>query len=194
MIGICAVLVLFAASACGSGPAARSVTQPPRYPNFVGTAVALRPDNGGEFFAPQHDAVTLTFADGRRLVVPRSVQTLGARGLLCRTRDLNRADGTYGPPCHLQAFVANGRARWIEVIGAARVGMAVMGSDRWLVFSDGTALPLPAPPRYPAVNCRGIVRSGRVDGFNHAHHLVRVEVGNDGTLARVDCLSSLVKP
>lgn len=156
--------------------------------------MALRPDNGGELFVPRHGAVTLTFSDGRRLVVPSSVETHGATGLLCRTRDLNRAGGTYGSPCRLQAFVANGRARWIEVIGAARVGTAVMGSDRWLVLADGTALPLPSPPRYPAVNCRGIVRSGRVDGFNHAHHLVRVEVGDDGMLARVDCVSSLVKP
>jgi hypothetical protein len=156
--------------------------------------VALQPDNGGEFFAPRHGDVTLTLSDGQRLVVPPSVKTPGAKGLLCRTRALNRANGTYAPPCHLQALVKHGRAVWIEVIGAGIVGTAVMGSDRWLVLSDGTAVPLPLPPRRPLVNCRALDRSNKVEVFNRRHHLVRVEVNDDGRLARVDCLSTSVKP
>ena len=156
--------------------------------------MALQPDNGGELRVPLHGAVTLTLSDGRRLIVASSTETPGATKLMCRTRNQDHSDGTYASPCRLQAFVVRGRAVWIEVIGEDYVGTAVSGSKRWLVLGDGTALPLPKAPRLPAVNCHGLDGATRVTVFTRVHHLVRVEVNEDGTLARVDCLTSLVKP
>ena len=178
-------------TACGSSGAPAGASAPPQYPNLVGTAVAAQPDNGGNLSAPRHGLVILTLSNGKRLVVPSSVETPGTRGLLCRTHDLNHSDGTYAPPCRIQAFVSHGRAVWLRVIGADTVGTAVSGSNRWLALSDGTALPLPAPPRRPQVNCRALGYAVSVEVFSHTHHLVRVEVNDDGTLARVDCVSSM---
>jgi hypothetical protein len=152
--------------------------------------VAEQPDNGGDLRVARHGDVTLTLSDGRRLVLPSTVKTPGVRGLLCRTRNLNRADGSTASPCHLQAFVAHGRAVWLQVVGKDMVGTAVMGSDRWLALADGTALPLPSSPRHPLVNCRGLDRSDSVKVFSHTHHLVLVSTNDDGTVARVSCLSS----
>jgi hypothetical protein len=188
--GLATVLLAVVTTSCGAGKAGSSSSVPPRYPNVFGNAVAEQPDNGGEFFAARHGDVTLTLSDGRRLVVPSSAKTPAAAGLLCRTRDKNRADGTSSSPCRVQAFVAHGRAVWVDVIGDGRVGTAVMGSDRWLVLSDGLALPLPTAPGRPSVNCRGLDLSSGLTAFNRKHHLVRVEVDDNGTLARVDCLSS----
>ena len=185
-----AALVVVATVSCGSSSRPEPSVAP-RYPNVFGTAIAEQPDHGGDLFVPRHGVVTLTLADGRRLVVPPSVDTLGATGLLCRTRNLNRADGSYAPPCRLQLRAVHGRAVWLRVIGTATVGMAVSGSPRWLVLADGTAVPMPAPPRRPVVNCPSVKDSGRVEVFSRVHHLVRFEVDDDGTLARVDCQKSI---
>ncbi len=88
---IAAVLVAFASSSCGNSAAQGSDAVRPRYPNVFGTAVAEQPDNGGDFFAPRHGEVTLTLSDGRRLVVPSSVETPGARAPIESSCRLERA-------------------------------------------------------------------------------------------------------
>jgi len=192
-LAVAVTFVAIATTSCGHRTTRGLAVVAPRYPNVFGTAVAERPDAAGNFFAPRGHDVTLTLSDGRRLVVPSSVETPGARGLLCRTREIRRADGTYAPPCRLQAFVSRGRAVWLDVIGAARVGTAVRGSGRWLVLADGTAIPLPARPRHPLVNCPGRNGPSGIDRFTRNHQLVRVSVDEVGTLARVDCLATVVK-
>jgi hypothetical protein len=187
MVAACIALT----QACSG--ASRLHVVPPRYPNLVGTVVASRPDTGGEVFARSKGDVTLILQDGQRFVLSPSTTTFGVRGLLCRTRDVSRADGTYAPPCRFEAYVVGGRARWVEVIGAATVGTAVGGSAQWIVLADGTAIPMPRPPSQPLVNCpsSGVAS---VESFTRRHRPVRITVNDNGSLARVDCLSSAVKP
>jgi len=189
-----ALLVTLAAGACAS----RTRVVPPQFPNLFGTIVSSDPDNDGEVFAHGQTDVTLRLSDGRRFVLPPSAAVPGeaqpgATHLLCRTRAINRADGTYAPPCRVQALVTRGRARWVRVIGAGMVGTAVRGSARWLVLADGTAIPTPMPPNRPSVRCPTDHNLKSVEPFTHRHHLVRVEAAADGTLARVSCLSKLTK-
>lgn len=185
------ILLTIAAGACT--PRTRVV--PPHYPNVFGTVVRSEPDNDGEVFAHGQSDVTLILSDGRRFVLPPSAANPGfstgrARVLLCRTRDVNRLDGSYASPCKVQARVTGGRASWIRVISGTH-GTAVAGSPKWLALADGTAIPMPKPPTLPLVHCPNDGAVTSVEAFTHRHHPVRVEVDADGTLARVDCLSSL---
>jgi hypothetical protein len=188
-----AALLVLVAGACGSNTS-RARIVPPRFPNAFGTVVATDPDNGGEVFAHAAGDVSLRLSDGRRFVLPPAAAPPGASGLLCRTRAVSRADGTYAPPCHVQTLVTHGRAAWLEVMGAGTVGTAVAGSARWLVLADGTAVPMPSARRRPVINCPTVAGLQSIDDFTHRNHLVRVSVDDDGTLARVDCLSSMLRP
>jgi hypothetical protein len=191
VIAVPLLLVAGCASTRRSETAASS-----RYPNLYGTVIASRPDEGGEVYLHDARTVSLRLADGRTFVLDPSTTSPATsttrRLLLCRTRDKNRSDGSYAPPCHIEAFVDDGRARWITVLGEDIVGTAVGGTPQWLLLSDGTVVPLRSP-RPPALRvCHPPITS--IASFKRHHHLIRAEIGDDSTVTRIYCLSSLVKP
>jgi hypothetical protein len=152
VIAVCVLLV--AGTGCGSKHHAAPVH--PLHPDYYGVAVRQQPSLNGEFKPHRKQDVMLTFADGRRILVPASAtyyptwDTVG-----CRTQSPIRADGSCSSPCQLQVGLAtHERARWVRSFGSSgscghvgpvtTQGPIAFVTKRWLVTQDGTALPLPA--------------------------------------------------
>jgi hypothetical protein len=149
VFGIC-VLAACTAS-CGSK---RHEAVSPLYPDYYGVAITQQPSLDGEFPARRVTDVTLTFADGRRILVPSSARflpTWNTEG--CRTERPSRVDGSCNYPCQLQVGLASrDRAQWVRLLtssrGCGRVGPPKTTGpiesvdSHWLVTQDGTAIPI----------------------------------------------------
>lgn len=146
---ICAVAL--AGTSCGSK---RQEAVHPLYPNYYGVAVGQQPALNGEFKEHRTQDVTLTFVDGRRILVPATAAYLPDWIEVCRTKSPQRADGSCRYPCQLQVGLAtHDRAKWVRVFpssaGCGHIGLSettgpiASVTSHWLVTQDGTALPVP---------------------------------------------------
>lgn len=124
------------------------------YPDYYGVAISQQPALNGEFKTARSQNVTLTFFDGRRILVPATAAYLPDWITTCRTKSPQRADGSCQYPCQLQVGLAtHDRAQWVRVFpssaGCGHLGLSETNgpiasvTSQWLVTQDGTALPVP---------------------------------------------------
>jgi hypothetical protein len=146
------VVALLVGTGCGSKHAA---AVRPLYPDYYGVAVGQQPALNGEFKEHRTQDVTLTFVDGRRILVPAAAAYLPDWIEVCRTQSPQRADDSCRYPCQLQVGLAtHDRAKWVRVLpssaGCGHIGLSettgpiASVTSCWLVTQDGTALPVPS--------------------------------------------------
>jgi hypothetical protein len=204
VIAMCALLG--AATGCGANH--RAATVRPRYPDYYGVAVGQEPSLDGELTPHRTQAVTLTFADGRRILVPASAtyyptwDTVG-----CRTTSPIQADGSCSSPCQLQVGLAtDGRARWVRSFGSSgscghvgpvtTQGPIAFVTRRWLVTNDGTALPLPPDgkvrlecmfPRAPSTPTTDVVAATAIPSKVRKGVMLDINLDTRGRVVSVVC-------